>query len=383
MKFLYILFFILFLQNNALQVDDKALVIVPVADLAFNSIEKQNKNVQSIYDSFCYAYSWDKSSFLRCHQLLFNELVKIKTVLNYEVEVELSNIFCHCDGQKMSNFWVLKNNLLFLKDLPSAQYLKTIPALNLEVLTLIFPHQDPKTKIIFSAGTQFVHLKNEDDEKNYTVIFINPKTLKTEKIKIEKEAAISQTSPNFGSINLFVSILKKWANMKDGFIPYVWGGTSFCKIHSENKFDLICQEDSCYWCRPELEKIITGLDCSGLIFRAAQIAGLKYFFKNTFTLSVFLKPLTENEKIKNGYLIYHEGHVMVISDVKRNKLIESCGYCVGYGKVHELPLNKVFKDIENFEQLKKAFFNNEPLIRLDSKGEIFREIKKFKILKME
>jgi hypothetical protein len=121
---------------------------------------------------------------------------------------------------------------------------------------------------------------------------------------------------------------------------------------------------------------VTGLDCSCLIARAAQIYGIPYFFKNTTTLFQCMKPIEKGQSLQNGDLMWYMGHVLVVSDVKNNKITESVGYPFGYGKVIEHPLHKVFKDMYSYSDLEKACFNGQPIQRLSSDGHVARTVNK-------
>ena len=71
---------------------------------------------------------------------------------------------------------------------------------------------------------------------------------------------------------------------------------------------------------------------------------------------------------------------MAVADICRGTVIEARHYSQGYGKVHEIPLNKVFKGINSYQELFGAMQKGTPLERLDSKGNVVQKIVKCKLL---
>jgi hypothetical protein len=149
------------------------------------------------------------------------------------------------------------------------------------------------------------------------------------------------------------------------------------------KKDQFVQENGIFT-REELptNKPQPGLDCAGLIARAAHLAGIPYFYKNSLTIAKHLAPLNKKETISEGDIIWLPGHVMVVSSLKDNLLVEARHYSHGYGKVHEIPLSHQFKNINSYEQLAAHFFNKKPLQRLDKSGKVVQVLPDFKILKL-
>ena len=68
---------------------------------------------------------------------------------------------------------------------------------------------------------------------------------------------------------------------------------------------------------------------------------------------------------------------MVISDVKKNLIIEAAGYQIGYGELHELPCSVLFKEKTTLQDLVKAASNEEPIERIKKDGttEIITKLK--------
>ena len=179
-------------------------------------------------------------------------------------------------------------------------------------------------------------------------------------------------------------MLKCWAHQKDSFIPYVWGGTSFINTIDTPFREITNKIDNHYYSYFEFDNVQThqksGFDCSDIISRAAQICNIPYFYKNTTTIGQNLQPLQPHDTLINGDLILIKGHVMVISDIDKNLLIEARSYGHGYGKVHEIELHKVFDSIETYKDLCEAFFSKKELKRKDIHGNIRDTFKDWKIL---
>ena len=92
------------------------------------------------------------------------------------------------------------------------------------------------------------------------------------------------------------------------------------------------------------------------------------------TASSYLEQITDFTKIQAGDIIWMPGHVIVISDAANNLCIEANGY---YKCVHEIELNKIFLNIDNFKKLSKQ----KTLLRIrPDEGSI--KISNFKILRL-
>lgn len=391
-----------FLDNK---IENQAVVIVPVADVISEPFfrvrlnKSINKTVEQLYKNLPFAPQPDKYACLRLHQLLFNEVVIVKRILNNEVECQAYNFFYYDDKNKARNtFWLQKKNIVYLKDLIKKKIdLNIIPPVytkdNLKyyktnkILTLIKPWYDTITKKYYSAGTRFMRIANKDTKNSYAVKFLDFNNFKQITAFIEKKYCLVDYPKTLeSSLKLFINILKSWTNNKS-IIPYVWGGCSYIKTYNKNIFykksDKIDNKTVYFWMRPKIiESPYSGCECSSLILRIAQIVGMPYFYKNTSTLSKCLKTLAKKEELKNGDLIWYEGHVLIVSDVKKNLATEAVGYQFGYGKVHELHISKIFAKIKNYKDLINAYHEHKPLQRLNIAGLTKRKIPKFKLFKI-
>ena len=398
----------LFMQSvlyaNVLFQPHQAVVIIPVADAAGTALSDAFKKgpIESHYTEFPFAPDKGYYACLRMHQLKFNEVVTIRSPLKnaQEVECEVSNLF-YLDRRrkKRKKFWTLKKNIMMLSDLEKKIDLAHIPTpidmqkpvsnYNRNILTLVMPWYDSKKEEWYSAGTRFVRCPEKDTATSYAFYFIDYAVGSSEvRTTSKKTAIISYPSTPAAMRALFLKILKSWTRSPQGFIAYVYGGTSFTNRYKRDEFSLIFTKRAgrkvSFWQRyPDNATPFTGFDCSGMLLTAAQIAGMPYYLKNTHTLMEDCgRPLEKNDKLEPGDLIWYTGHVMVVSDVAKNKIIEAVGYEAGYGKVQELALPAVFEDIRNYDQLINAYHKKSSLKRLNNKGEPYRAVAKIKLLRL-
>ncbi len=405
--------FALFLSCEA----RKAFVSVPVADLVGESIKSfglAQTNRES-YEKIAISYVDIRKNNIdssygapRLHQLLFNEVVDIISEPkaapgdDAEVCISIESAFFVTPHIKkpQSVFFTKKKNLLSFDKLAahdlSAEYLPESPSfknphqkITKPTIGLIKPFFDPITKQTYSVGTRFVYDEQQTTDTDFVVHIFDRSTTTFTKTSIPKKFAHEITlEPKEKTIACFVALLKEWVRCK-GIIFYVWGGYSYTHCypdlgfkevtrHLVNGTKVIVHE------RPQLnKKVLTGFDCAGLILRAAQLCGMPYFFKNTYTLAHFLKSLGIDDHLHEGDLIWIKGHVMIVSDIANNRLIEARGYDHDFGYVQEIALEKVFKGIKTYQQLLHAYYHHEPLIRLNKSGKSVENIESFKLLKLK
>jgi len=322
----------------------------------------------------------------RLHQLLFNEIVDVLEERGEEVYIKIPHLFyvTQASVEPQANYWTLKKYFIPLQTLAHMNCaMSTFPtpinfkhgtlehALN-NTVTLIHPFNDPVADQIYSAGTRFVRADQDSDKKGYDVLILEPRDFSVNTVTIPKKLCIAHEEMNQqASIKQFIEIIHAWAHPPEGHIPYVWGGCSFAtpyenipfkecaKSHKKTKASYYCHNRS-------TDMPHTGFDCSGLIARAAHIAGIPYFYKNTQTIEKHLKRLTKNDTLSAGDLIMIRGHVMIVANIAKNTLIEASSYLYGSGRVHEVKLNKVFKGIRTYQELVEASLNNKPFTRLNS-----------------
>lgn len=393
--------FIIFIFNT---LDAKqGILVVPVADMIYPSAKTvfPKKSVFNFYKSIPFAPFDSKDgtySCFRLHQALFNEIVEIVSEAENEICIKVSNCFFKNSSDNYnSTFWTLKTNIMpvdnlkkkaiNLSHIPNPINYKNPQGSIQKIISLIFPFHDQKTNLTFSVGTRFVY--ESKNNSTYAAYIFDPKLMLIRKSEIptnicfDNQEKLSEEQ----RINKFINILKRWAHLKSGFIPYVWGGCSFC-FAAKDKFELVEQKEKKelkrFYDYPSYKKITkTGMDCSGMILRATQICGIPYYFKNTLTAEQNLESLNENDSISNGDIIWFSGHVIIVSDVKKNLCIEARHYDHGFGKIHEIHIKKLFKNIDNFDKLLEAFKNKASLERLNKENKVAQIIPKFKILKLK
>lgn len=390
----------LFLQliGNALCASEQwAVVKVPVTDVSGKELVlSENTPYYAYYNAFPYSPDKGTDSCCRVHQLKFNELVKVHTCTDTEVECELANICCIGRNETaIKTFWALKEDFLFLDSIapseqlhiPSSYKIGQNPAIsNHNVLTLTQPWLDKETGRIYSAGTRFVRDSLQDTMDYYSISMISNDGKSSCLKRVPRSVALIKypTDPS-QAVDLFVSILKTWTQQTDGVLPYVFGGCSHTGKRSTKSFSLISgSENVTFWQRkPVPLGALSGVDCSNLVLCVAQICGIPYFYKNTTTLTAYMKPLKKGKAVKKGDLIWFPGHVMIISDLDENKLIEASGYGAGYGDVHEITVDKVFKDIHNFSELTTAYNKEQSLELLNVQGKAVRSIPPIKLFPLK
>lgn len=379
---------------------NKGLVIIPVADAVIKSMKSYDnaKSVDELYKELPMSPEKGLYGFLRLHQLLFNEVVSVLKVEDQEVECQFPGFF-YTDkfGLKHNSFWILKKNILMLKDINS-YILRSIPQpfrdfennlfLN-NILTLSWPWYDCVTKRTYSAGTRFVRLAKKDNNNSYAILIFDNEKMKSLVAYVPHSLAVVNYPKDYDeALRKFVLLLKSWVYSNSGFIPYLWGGASFTKKIAKNNFSLVnksfLNKEISIWIRPDYKnKVSTGYDCASLVLRAAQIIGMPYFCKNTSAISQTLRPLKVDEVLEEGDLIWLPGHVLVVSDIKNNKVIEQAGYSSGYGILHEIELEKVFNKVKTYSDLVNLYYQKKRLKRLCRLGEGNGRSTKFLILKMK
>lgn len=379
---------------------EQGMVIVPVADLVGSPIKSFNiaSTIEASYGSIpvCGGSSAPMKGCPRLQQLLFNEMVEIVKKEKNEICIKIPHLFyiTHTDKKPQDTYWTSSKNIASLKSLekyninkahlPQMASFKTRDMVkNQPTLALLHPFYDPGTDKVYSAGTQFVYDPDQSTSDSYAIFILDDMRHIMQLSFVPKTEVLIAGNTKKESIQQFLKILKIWAHGKNGFIPYVWGGASFIHSCKNNTFaEVPCALHKIHhFVRSECTKSPqTGFDCAGMISRAAQMAGIPYFFKNTYTLAHYLTPLLPEQELSPGDLIWIPGHVMVVSQLHPAKLIEARGYPHGFGLIHEIELYKVFKDMHTYQQLTDAFLNKKNLERLNKEGFPVETIKFFKLL---
>lgn len=385
---------------------ERAFVSVPVADLMvepYHKIPQKTYSITEYYQKMPFSGSWDACP--RAHQLLFNEVVSVLEENGAEVKIQISNFYYQKANESLplDTYWTLRKNLCFFKDLKSnkvdvAKFPHPISykennieaGLQSNIITLKKPFYDPVTKEIYSVGTRFVltseqEVKGPFDKGNFEAHIYDVHSKKIKKTQIPKINCVRNYSKNpKDKIQNFVQVLRLWAYQKEGAIPYVLGGWSWTLNCPNHDFEILKESDSKYAIHRSnwSHHAKSGFDCMGIIGRAAQICDIPFYIKNTTTLLKDLKPLKKNDKISEGDILWYPGHVMVVSSLKNNLVIEARGYERGEGKVQEVCVENIFKNIKNLDELKALHDQQKPVTILYFDGRPWKTFKTFKILKI-
>jgi hypothetical protein len=404
MRYKFIIFWILVfgtVKLNLNQIFPKLAVIsVPVADLTIKPLDCNGElSADQWHDNFGFSPNSGQDSCPRESQLFFNDIITIISESKNEVCLKTTDLSYWQVGKLKNTFWTLKKNIKYLEDL-QLDFLPTQVNYNGLIIQdyndIVLTEPLKINNTIYSIGTRFKKVADVDDFKSFIILVPDFVNNSAEFFTIEANKVVIYKNWNLSKAHLeFLKILNKLALVESSeidaklVIPYVWGGKSmgYRLIHndfyiSKEKRD---SQEVTYWNRPDKYKTVfsghMGCDCSGLILLAARVAGLNYNYCNTATIYKFLKPL-KSENIVDGDLIWFPGHVMLVSDVSKNLLIESRAYGSGYGMVHSIPLNEAFFNINSYTELVQCYFKQKPLKLKNSYGKVVKTINEFKLLKL-
>lgn len=385
----------------------KALVVASVVDLVGQPMKTlfPKQSIKTSYNQIPLHSTdiYDNHACVRLHQLLFNDFVEVVKQRNNEVLIRISSPFyiTHNSKKKHVDYWTDKDNIVLLHTLhankidisklpkPVNFCTKNIDVLN-NTITLIKPFKDSITKNTYSAGTRFVRVSKKTSPHKISVYIFDRKSwsIKTTLVPKKKCVIHKKLSSKTKRIKMLLRILKDWANQKHGAIPYVWGGCSvidMCNVRSFTKKQRQISNNKTvsFYTLPNNNQFPkTGVDCTGVMVLATRIAGIPYFYKNSTTVAQSLKPIGKNEQLVPGDIIWIPGHIMVVSDIEKNKIIEARSYDHGYGGVQEILLQEEFKNMRTFKNLRVAVQNNKPIKRLNKNGDVIKIIRSMKLLKL-
>ncbi|MBP6870287.1 C40 family peptidase [Candidatus Babeliales bacterium] len=314
----------------------------------------------------------------RAHQGLYNEIVDCLEVRGDAVRVVFCNVkYNLSDDPNKNSFWMHKRNLVPLEELDSAfkQFIPDTQYGLKSTLVLTYPWKN------FSVGTRFQRRAQDDTESHYGIEFIDFDHNEIMSDVVPVDSALEEIVQNEQATRkLFVGNLSNLIDRvarTEKVIAFVWGGSSF-RSGYKNK-DFYKENDA--WHRSELKNPYTGYDCSELVLRMAQIAGINFPWKTTLAIEQAQRKLTEEDTLENGDLLWFSGFVMIVSDVKNNELIESRGYNSGYGRVQKIKLEQVFEGITTYDDLLRSYRLKQPLRLKNSQGELYLEVN-FELLKL-
>ena len=362
---------LLFFFVASITSSDLAIIQYPIIDMCDNPCDFQNLPASN--EAGFQLYN-------RIHQGLFNELVHCIEIQDNYAKVVFDTIKNLMPSDTPSFFWTPVKNLIPLQNLKNSRLSQAIPHPSYgqePTIVLLRPWKN------FSVGTRFKHLPEHDTKKNYGIIRADFKKHKLIFDSVPHQKALKEIKKNNQAARaLFVAIINELLddlekNHPDQIIPYVWGGCSFSQYYKKNSF----YKKNGAWEQNGPNNPYSGYDCSGFIMKMAQIAGLDFPWQTSYAMKFSMKKLSKHNQLQNGDIIWIQGHVIIISNIARNEIIESTGYGGGYGCLHRLKLNERLKDITNYEELLDYYYANKPITFKKKIGE-WKESDAFEILKL-
>jgi hypothetical protein len=351
-----------FCAHNVEYAGQKAVISKPVVDMS---------------SSFPLCYHspacGQKNPCRRANQGLYNEVVNCIAVVADAVNIDYKKvIYGHDDeGNNYSTMWTAQDGLILLKNVDPCLH-SMIPCMQKGDQPKLFLTEPWHN---FSVGSYFVRIPTKDTDSHYAIFLphFSENTFSIEYIEKEHALCVEPRTEQEARI-VFVSLLYKLIEyakntLSDGVVPYVWGGCSF--ITANKKDDFLYEAGE--WHRPCYESVYTGYDCSGLVWRLAQCAGINFPWKVSKMMAIHCRPIIENEILELGDIIWFEGHVMIVADIEHNTLIEAAGYNNGYGAVHCISLADRFGGITTYHDLINSYINQSPVSLLAADG---HEVKK-------
>ena len=381
-----IFLFLLFIETRPLPY--RAFCHVPVADL-FTYIPRY-KHIEEPWDT-------KKSSSLypRASQLLYNEQVIVTEEQNNYSHINIFHWFYIPAKKKdpVTDYWVLSSTLTRINNydkklqscIPEPISFKDSQLYYKNVVTLKYPYTHKDTT--YSAGTRFVKAADQHKKSSTLVKIYNQSTQKCTTEDIPSSYLLDKKiDTNESKRSLFLSLLESWTETETECFPYVLGGASVTSRHSHNekissKIINIDGTKNVFYYRP-LQKatIPMGIDCSHLITRAAHIAQIPIFARNTTTFIRTYSRISQDYRLQNGDLIIWSGHCCIVADTENNLAIESRGYTSGYGKIQKIILSSLFKNVDTYKELLKKYYMHQPLHRIDKEGKVTQKIDDFSII---
>jgi len=364
----------------------EAVVTQPIIDALEQKAPSKNNNIstKNFYYSIPYMWHTDKKECIRAHQLLYNHRVIVIEEDDEQAKIVIPHLIITTLRYSNSSFWILLSGIKKMGPKQEQYIPKTIAdsCNEASIVSLTFPWNNPFDKKLYSPGTRFVR-SNQDTSKYIGAYWFDNARHKAFHISLPRNKTFISTNKSFSEKQtLMVQLINKWID-EYGTTPYIWGGTSigvpvYGKFYLETINKMGKKLKGWYW--PQHTYPLAGLDCSGLILLAAQTVELPYFYKNSQTIIQYMKPLEKNETIENGDIIWTPGHVIIVSNVEKNELIEAQGYWPSSGHVKRQTLPERFKNIFSYNDLAQLFFNKKPLIRINANGST-KTFKNYSILK--
>lgn len=320
----------------------------------------------------------------RAHQFLFNQRV---SVIGQDqgclvVQVTDDNAIYGTRQEGLHNtFWIKRSDIKMLNEI-AKDIRKTIPKSIYgkgSTIVLTYPWKG------LSTGTRLRYCPEYTTDQSYLVAYPDHQKNSISYDYVSHQDAIVETpKTSLESRALFVRLINglmdRLYESGDKVIPYVWGGSSFIRAHAPNDYYLA--EDGSAWHRAGNQMPYTGYDCSEFVMRMAQMVGINFPWKITTTMKDALSPLAPEDQLQEGDLIWTHGHIMLVSNLERNEVIESRGYSSGYGCVHRIRLCECLDGVETFNELCKRYVAQEPIRYKNKAGFLADKSQPFQLLKL-
>lgn len=320
----------------------------------------------------------------RDHQALLNEHVRIVETNGDAVKIALDSLLYDIDSstqQPINTFWTSSKYLATFDYLKNNNLLSALanPTYGQEpTIVLTYPWNN------FSVGTRFKHVPDNDTQDSYAIVRIDYTNNTVVSDLVPHDCAHIEVKPEnaHAARQAFVSMINTFLDRvdRDGVVPFVWGGSSF--LHPYDK-DEKCHIQDGVWRRDGSEnKLYYGYDASEFVMRMAQIAGINFPYKTTWSMQQGLAHLSPTDQLEEGDLLWVPGGVAIVSSLEKNEMVMAHGYNSGYGCVHKLPLAQCFQGISTYADLMADYHAGKPLIILDRNGAVSKTCTTFKFLKL-
>ena len=341
-----------------------------VVDMATNPFAADNQPVHG-------------TNINRAHQGLYNDIGFCSEETADKIKISYPHIVYGFNGKTkkpLSSFWAQKKHIAPLNELDD-ELLDAIPHPHYAqqpTIVLTYPWKE------FSVGTRFKHIAEQDTKKTYAIKRIDHTTNTVVYDFIPKKHAIQEIKQDaHDTRKLFVKTINDLVDKveksgQNNVIPYVWGGSSFTKPYQDEAFH---KKDGT-WHRNEKHGTHDGYDCSEFVMRMAKIAGIDFPWKTTSMIERAKRALDSTDELEDGDLIWVPGHVMIVSNIKRNEIIESRAYASGYGCVHRITLEECFDGISTYDDLLHRYYAKEKIKFKNKDGTIAEKTYNFKLLKL-
>ena len=250
----------------------------------------------------------DVKSCRRAHQGLFNELVECVEQQGDQVKIAYDNIIYGFDAgikKAFNTFWTYKKHIIPLQEL-QGDILQTIPNPHYAqepTIVLIYPWQK------FSVGTRFKRVLELDTQAAYAIVRADytENTATLDFVPYEDAIPEIKQDPQQAR-KLFVKIINDLIDRVaqsglNNVIPYAWGGSSFVSPYIHDGF---YQKDGA-WHREGKNDPYAGYDCSELVMRMAQIAGIEFLGKHQQLLNAQKEHLMIKIGWKKAILFGYKG----------------------------------------------------------------------------